>query len=162
MKRILYFLMTLSILGCESSNSDITDLEGSWVSQCSDFGNIPNTSKKIIYTFHGNSLDLFVDVYDDSTCANFSNSTPFHEYYFAVNQNYVPIIFSIGASVTTLNGVVVKEIDLITSGEVSQNIYLLQDNSNTLFFGLQCDDVGSSCTTSRPNEINYNEHLVKI
>ena len=153
--------MTLSVSACDSN--ELTELEGSWASQCSPFGNIPNATVQYIYTFHGSNMSAYVDVYDDSTCTHLSYTTPLSEYYFIVDPTEVPASFSIGDFVSSINGVMVREIDITSVGnEVFPNIYLLQDNSNTLYIGLSCENVESSCITNRPNEINYNQSLIRI
>jgi hypothetical protein len=160
--RILLVFMFFALLACESeTDSTTTELEGTWAGIC--IGGFSNTSSKIITVFSGNKVTYFVNNYDGDSCSNLIETIPASESSLFVSPDELPTSFVIGNEITSANGVLVKEIDFTNAnGQVGKNISLLQDNGNTLYFGIPCDFSPSPCTTDRTVQINYDQPNVKI
>jgi len=148
-KSSLFILLTLT--GCSQSDSTGTpsELEGTWLSACSNtsfefFGQTINEYSVTTINFEANNYTLSSISYSDKNCT----VTP--QVGSSFNTKFI-----IGPSVTTSNGVSAKQIDFVnSSGDTRLDIYLLQDNNNTLFFG-------KNTHNGRPSEINYADIYTK-
>ena len=153
MNRYLLVLLTLILQSCSSEDgAAITELEGTWV-QCVPstqnfdfFGNVitatSGPSQKVTSTYQGNSVSIVTESHSDADCTNLISTA-----------NAKQEIIKIGDKFTSINGVLVTEIDYLINDY--KTIYLLQDDGNTLYFGKQCDFLNAQCEDNRPLEISY-------
>jgi len=176
MKKLLILIFFFTLQACNHDDGASTELEGSWASICitsispslgfdlfdSTFTGPP--SSRIIHTFHGNSTSTAVEIYTDTDCINLDSTVSTIESNLFVNVDDIPITFKTGEQITSANGVQVKEIDFITAnGTIIKNIYLLQDDNNTLYFGIGvCSAPLGTCPNERPTEIFYDFPYTKI
>lgn len=176
MKLIKFFCFALALLtqGCSQDESSTTELEGTWSSKCYGGGELNfglfdsnfTASRKIITTYHGTNISTQVVTYTDTICSNIESTVDASESTLFVEPGSTPVTFSTGEYVQSTNGVTVREIDFkMDNNQIAPNIYLLQDNGNTLYFGLVCiandSGLGVVCTTDRPTEINYDNFYAK-
>ena len=151
----IFFLVLFAFIlqSCSSeSGTAKTELEGTWA-QCVPstqtfdfFGNVINQtsgpSQKVTTTYQGNTVNILTETHSDANCSNLISTTG------PDNDS-----FTIGNEFTSVNGVIVTEIDFLTNEH--KTIYMLQDGGNTLYFGKQCDFTNAQCSNNRPLEINY-------
>lgn len=110
---------------------------------------ISGPSQKVTATYQGNTVSTLIETHSDADCTNLTLTT-------------VPDLESIkiGDIFTSINGVLVTEVDFLTTDY--KTIYLLQDSGNTLYFGKQCTLPNTQCLNDRPLEINYELPSVKV
>ncbi len=171
MKIIIPILLSVSLLqGCSESTDNtnvVTELEGNWEGICtSGFGSFNATySIKTVINFSGNKTSTTINNYTDQNCTTLSSSLPIQATQL-VNPETLAVTFSIGQSFTTSNSVAAKELNNYNANNVLvPDIYLLQNNNTTLFFGLKCQlsNTGPQlvCTTERPTELDYTNYFTK-
>ena len=160
MNKILLILFACALQSCSSEDSATkTELEGTWV-QCilstqtyDFFGNVitvtSGPSKKVTTTYQGNTVSTLTETHSNTDCTNPTLTT---------GPEQESII--IGDIFTSINGVLVTEIDFLTNDY--KTIYLLQDDDNTLYFGKQCTLTNAQCSNDRPLEINYDLPSYKV
>ena len=160
MNKILLILLACSLQSCSSDDSTTkTELEGTWV-QCIPstqtydfFGNVitatSGPSQKVTTTYQGNTVSTLTETHSDTDCTNSILTT-------GPEQETIKI----GDEFTSINGVLVTEIDFLINDY--KTIYLLQDGGNALYFGKQCTLANAQCLNDRPLEINYNHPSYKV
>ena len=160
MNKYSLILLTSILQSCSSEDSATkTELEGTWA-QCvpsiqtfDNFGTvvtmISGPSQKVTATYQGNTVSTLIETHSDADCTNLTLTTG-------------PELESIkiGDKFTSINGVLVTEIDFLTNDY--KTIYLLQDGGNTLYFGKQCTLTNTQCSSDRPLEINYDLPSFKV
>ena len=159
MDKFLLILIAVILQSCSSEDGATkTELEGTWVQcipslQTIDVGGttvsiISGPSNKVTTTYQGNSASTLIETHSDADCVTLISTTgPTEE------------PFKIGNQFTSINGVLVTEIDFSTN---NKTIYLLQDAGNTLYFGKQCDALNAQCVNNRPQEIDYAHPATKV
>ena len=159
---IIFVISLLS--GCSEENIDATELEGSWASSCRDgelntinFFNNPTGSSKFIYQFEGNKVTEKVAMYSDKNCVQATKTVNFDDENFIVfpgTEFYRT--FTIGNTITTSDDVNAVEIDFYADNNIYLNIYTINKETNTLYFGIACPveaiNVGP-CVNDRPNQL---------
>lgn len=160
MNKVLPVLFACVLQSCSSEDSvSKTELEGSWarcipsIQSFDFFGSVTTMasgpSQKITTTYTGNTVSTLTETHSDADCTN-----P------ALRAMQELDSIKIGDIFTSINGVIVTEIDFLTNDY--KTIYLLQDNGNTLYFGKQCTLPNAQCLDDRPLEIDYDLPGVKV
>ena len=160
MNKFLLVLFAIILQSCSSEDGAAkTELEGIWV-QCVPstqtfdfFGNVTTVtsgpSQKVTTTYQGNTVNILTETHSDADCTSpISTTDPEQE------------SIKIGEKFTSINGVLVTEIDYLKNNY--KTIYLLQDDGNTLYFGKQCGFINAQCANNRPLEINYDFPSFKV
>lgn len=164
MRIVKLCILALAIIAqaCDQNDTDTTELEGAWSSICIEgfpdlgFDLFDTTSHKVITTYQGRSINTQVEAYTDTGCSTLESTVNASESDLFINPDNVPVKFTIGKQTTSANGVAVREIDFFTeTNEALPNIYLLQDNGNTLYFGIPCIVTTTTCNNNRATEIMY-------
>jgi hypothetical protein len=160
MNKYSLILLTCILQSCSSEDSaTTTELEGTWT-QCipsvqtfDNFGTVvtmtSGPSKKVTATYQGNTVSTLTETHSDADCTNQTLTT-------GPEQDSIKI----GDEFTSINGVLVTEIDFLINDY--KTIYLLQDGGNTLYFGKQCTLANVQCLNDRPLEINYDFPSYKV
>ena len=169
MRKLYILLICIYLTGCDQgsqNDGNTTELEGTWASVCfsgfSGFSGAPSTSQKIITTYHLNSVTTKVATYSDSTCSQLESTVDATQSTLFVDPENIPTSFKIGSEVLSANGINVKEIDFYTkTNDIHKNIYLLQDNFTTLYFGVSCLFSPNTCIGNRPTEIDFSNENTK-
>ncbi|MCW9046922.1 MAG: hypothetical protein OQK46_02495 [Gammaproteobacteria bacterium] len=159
------FVLLLFLQACsdDGTTTNITELEGSWGSTC--FSGGVNSFKTVI-NYQSNKTNVLVNTYSDNNCSIITASIPAEETQL-VNESTLGVTFEIGNTVTTINGASAKELNYYNkNNELVPNIYKLDNNDTTLYFGLICQpgliNPQMTCTTDRPTELEYNNYFTKI
>lgn len=168
--KIFLLLVLLFVSACsETDQLPLTsELEGSWESIClSSFSSLgfsgQSGSNTIVTTYAGNSISTVVNNYSDADCSQLESTVDASQSSLFVSPGSVPESFVIGDVIQSSNGVEVKGIDFIdANGNVDLNIFLLQDNGNTLYFGLPACPVNDLSCGLRSTEINYASPYTRI
>lgn len=172
-------IAAMTLLACTDSTDTGTELEGNWESMCvpllTPSGPTPDplppapgtgtTPSKFTISFIADTVTQKLDTYSDANCTTLVTSRTFAEIAY-VNPDDVYVRFEIGSTITTSNGVTVREIDFFAvNDKLIPDIYLLQNNGSTLYFGTKCypDSTGITmgCTGDRPTELYYDYYLTK-
>ena len=160
MKIISPILIAFALQSCTSEDSATkTELEGTWA-QCIPstqtfdfFGNVitvtSGPSQKVTTTYKGSTVSTLTEAHSNTDCTNPTLTT-------GPEQESIKI----GDKFTSINGVLVTEIDFLTNDY--KTIYLLQDDGNTLYYGKQCTLTNAQCSNDRPLEINYDLPSYKV
>ena len=173
MKHLLILFIIIPFLNaCEESESQTTELEGLWQTECigpfSAFNSNSNQASHIIsMLFESNNIEIKIKTFTDNQCTILESITPATESNNLFVDNKVPTSFVIGEAITASNGLPAKEIDFtLEDGEIQLSIYQLQDNNTSLFFGGPCIEsplVGSNpCVNERPIDIGLLKYIKQI
>jgi len=172
MKKVFILLMLLAMQGCTDGNSESNELGGSWLSKCSTefspvnstpFQTIPFKSK---LTYTNNAVFVHINTYSDNDCLTLVKSEP-AEGSGLISLSSLPVTYDLGNQITTSNGIVVKELNNYNHlEELVPDIFLIDNNGTTLYFGQKCIPVPNNpnfiCPTDRPAELDYIRYFTKI
>ena len=169
---IIPLLFAIACVSCSEDNSDsasVTKLEGKWKSQCfSAFSNFNSTddasipsSIRLQHIFEKDAYDVTIINYDDNSCST-SGIEINAEDFTAVNSFPIPISFSVGDNILTVDGDIITEINFqYSNGNIKKDVYLMKDSS--LYFGqpateclhITTEETFLLCNEMRPDTINF-------
>ena len=148
MKIFVLILLTLFVIGCESSSSNNSNnnygLVGTWQSAtCFEKSLDVFRSRTSTLTYTNDTVTFETKLYTDLSCTE-------NELLSAGTR---PII--IGDTVRTIDGLNATEIDEIDTTTTFYGIFLI--DGNALYFSNYRQD-----EASRPNELNYNVQYLRV
>jgi len=157
------FLTVIFLTGCNDENTDgtssnLTELEGKWVSVCdSSLGN--GLSFQASMDVSGNEMSLNGHVYDDADCI--IENTSFGPFQPGVAT------FTIGSSITTSSGLSAQKIDIFVqelNGQagVFTEYDIFRISEGKLYIGDSSGAYDGKSDATRPIDLNLDALVTKI